>query len=351
MVSNELHGEGERIIWSDNIRGDNYKLSFYDYATDEAPERVTLVKFGTTEPYTKIWEYDFASQRALNAAFDALNQTLAAVSDRVDTHTKVKTWAFVEPYPDFTATELKNGVLTATVTKNGTETVEGKFFVINGKVLNPVSAIQWVNGLKVSLCLSNGLQVIAAVGTDEQLEELHDYTLTFTYEADDFVERYIASRTNLYSLGQSGVRGTCMANAAKDELSINSKFKYVANKETAGAITAQSVELTFGEAIVMGDGDIVHLRVQGKLLRNVTNKLWLGKLVYTGSDYRLYDLISGGGYVKGTTIIIGTASAISNSFTGNPIISTDTLSLARQFSGGEDLTGKEFEVELTFRRV
>lgn len=351
MVSNELHGEGERIIWSDNIRGDNYKLSFYDYATDEAPERVTLVKFGTTEPYTKIWEYDLASQKALNAAFDALNQTLAAVSDRVDTHTKVKTWAFVEQYPDFAVSELKNGILTATVTKNGTDTVESKFFVINGKALNPVSAIQWVNDLKVSLCLSNGLQVIAAVGTDEKLEELHDYTLTFSYEADDSVEQYIARRTNCYSLNQSGVRGICIANAAKDELTINSKFKYVANKETAGAITAQSVELTFGEAIVMGDGDIVHLRVQGKLLRNVTNKFWLGKLVYTGSDYRIYDLISGGGYVKGNTIVTGTASAISDSFTGNPIISTDTLSLARQFSGGEDLTGKEFEVELTFRRV
>lgn len=351
MVSNELHGEGERIIWSDNIRGDNYKLSFYDYATDEAPERVTLVKFGTTEPYTKVWEYDFASQKALNAAFDALNQTLAAVSDRVDTHTKVKTWGFVEHYPDFTATELKNGILTATVTKNGTETLEGKFFVINGKVLNPVSAIQWVNGLKVSLCISNGLQVISAIGTDEKLEELHDYTLTFSYEADDSVERYIARCTNLYSLSNSGVRCTCMANAAKDELTINSKFKYVANKETAGDITAQSVELTFGEAILMGDGDIVHLRVQGKMLRNVTNKLWLGKLVYTGSDFRIYDLISGGGYVKGNIVIPGTASAISNSFTGNPIISTDTLSLARPFSGGEDLTGKEFEVELTFRRV
>lgn len=351
MVSNELHGEGERIIWSDNIRGDNYKLSFYDYATDEAPERVTLVKFGTTEPYTKIWEYDFASQTALNAAFDALNQTLAVVSDRVDTHTKVKTWAFVEPYPDFTATELKNGVLTATVTKNGTEAVECKFFVINGKALNPVSALQWVDGLKVSLCLSNGLQVVVAVGTDEQIEELHDYTLTFSYEADDSVEQYIARRTNPYSLNQSGVRVTCMANAAQDELSINSKFKYVANKETAGGVTAQTVELTFGEAIVMGDGDIVHLRVQGKLLRDVTNKFWLGKLVYTGSDYRAYDLISGGGYVKGTTIITGTATAISNSFTGNPIISTDSLSLARPFSGGEDLTGKEFEVELTFRRV
>lgn len=351
MVSNELHGEGERIIWSDNIRGDNYKVSFYDYATDEAPERVTLVKFGTTEPYTKIWEYDFASQTALNAAFDALNQTLAAVSDRVDTHTKVKTWAFVEQYPDFTVTELKNGLLTVTVTKNGTDTVEGKVFVINGKVLNSVLAIQWDNDLKVSLCLSNGLQVIAAVGTDEKLEELHDYTLTFSYEADDSVEQYIARHTNNYSLNQSGVRGTCIANAAKDELTINSKFKYVANKETVGAITAQSVELTFGEAIVMGDGDIIHLRVQGKLLRNVTNKLWLGKLVYTGSDYRLYDLISGGGYVKGNTIVTGTASAISNSFTGNQIISTDTLSLARLFSGGEDLTGKEFEVELTFRRV
>ncbi len=57
-------GEGDVLFRSDNIRGDNYKLSFYDYAMTKHRKEITLVKF-RRRPYTKIWEYDFCESEII----------------------------------------------------------------------------------------------------------------------------------------------------------------------------------------------------------------------------------------------------------------------------------------------
>lgn len=183
---------GTCTIWEDNYKGFNYRLFFEDTADDNAPERVVLVKRTENVPReTVLWQFDFCSVDKMEAAFSALNTMLSALAENVETKCSIKTFAFVEAFPDFTSTPLKNGVLTAKVTKNGTEVTNCKFHVINGKVYANTIALEWVNDLSTFLTVSDNLQVITCIGTDSKLDAISDYSIVLSYESDNYIEDYV----------------------------------------------------------------------------------------------------------------------------------------------------------------
>lgn len=198
---------GMRTIWEDNYKGFNYRLFFEDTADDNAPERVVLVKRTENVPReTILWQFDFCSVDKMEAAFSALNTMLSALAENVETKCSIKTFAFVEAFPDFTGTPLKNGTLTAKVTKNGTEATNCKFHVINGKVYANTVALEWANGLSTFLAVSDNLQVITCIGTDNKLENISDYTLTLSYESDNYIEEYVKANSGVELNGISSAR-------------------------------------------------------------------------------------------------------------------------------------------------
>lgn len=185
---------GTRTIWEDNYKGFNYRLFFEGTADDNAPERVVLVKRTENVPReTILWQFDFCSVDKMEAAFSALNTMLSALAENVETKCSIKTFAFVEAFPDFTGTPLKNGTLTAKVTKNGTEVTNCKFHVINGKVYANTIALEWVNDLSTFLTVSDNLQVITCIGTDAKLDAISDYSVSLSYDEDRYIEDYIAN--------------------------------------------------------------------------------------------------------------------------------------------------------------
>lgn len=185
---------GTRTIWEDNYKGFNYRLFFEDTADDNAPERVVLVKRTENVPReTILWQFDFCSVDKMEAAFSALNTMLSALAENVETKCSIKTFAFVEAFPDFTGTPLKNGTLTAKVTKNGTDVTDCRFNVINGKVYANTIALEWVNDLSTFLAVSDNLQVITCIGTDNKLDAISDYSVSLSYEEDRYIEDYVAN--------------------------------------------------------------------------------------------------------------------------------------------------------------
>lgn len=199
---------GTRTIWEDNYKGFNYRLFFEDSADDNAPERVVLVKRTENVPREIIlWQFDFCSVDKMEAAFSALNTMLSALAENVETKCSIKTFAFVEVFPDFTSTPLKNGVLTAKVTKNGTEVTNCKFHVINGKVYANTIALEWVNDLSTFLTVSDNLQVIICIGTDSKLDAISDYSIVLSYESDNYIEDYVHNHAGV-ALNGSTREGT-----------------------------------------------------------------------------------------------------------------------------------------------
>lgn len=209
---------GTRTIWEDNYKGFNYRLFFEDTADDNAPERVVLVKRTENVPReTILWQFDFCSVDKMEAAFSALNTMLSALAENVETKCSIKTFAFVEAFPDFTSTPLKNGTLTAKVTKNGTEVTNCKFHVINGKVYANTVALEWVNDLSTFLTVSDNLQVITCIGTDSKLDAISDYSIVLSYESDNYIEDYVHNHAgvalNGYVKTSTGVMGSNGSNA------------------------------------------------------------------------------------------------------------------------------------------
>lgn len=196
---------GTRTIWEDNYKGFNYRLFFEDTADDNAPERVVLVKRTENVPReTVLWQFDFCSVDKMEAAFSVLNTMLSALAENVETKCSIKTFAFVEAFPDFTSTPLKNGVLTAKVTKNGTDVTDCKFHVINGKVYANTVALEWVNDLSTFLTVSDNLQVITCIGTDNKLDAISDYSIVLSYESDNYIEDYVHNHAGVALNGTSG---------------------------------------------------------------------------------------------------------------------------------------------------
>ena len=195
---------GTRTIWEDNYKGFNYRLFFEDTADDNAPERVVLVKRTENVPREIIlWQFDFCSVNKMEAAFSALNTILSALAENVETKCSIKTFAFVEAFPDFTGTPLKNGVLTAKVTKNGTEVTNCKFHVINGKVYANTIALEWVNDLSTFLTVGDNLQVITCIGTDSKLDAISDYSIVLSYESDNYIEDYVHNHAGVALNGRT----------------------------------------------------------------------------------------------------------------------------------------------------
>ena len=204
---------GTRTIWEDNYKGFNYRLFFEDTADDNAPERVVLVKRTENVPSeTILWQFDFCSVDKMEAAFSALNTMLSALAENVETKCSIKTFAFVEAFPDFTGTPLKNGTLTAKVTKNGTDVTDCKFHVINGKVYANTVALECVNDLSTFLTVSDNLQVITCIGTDAKLDAISDYSIVLSYESDNYIEDYVFNhagvKLNGYGKTSTGVMGS-----------------------------------------------------------------------------------------------------------------------------------------------
>lgn len=190
----ETERPGTRTIWEDNYKGFNYRLFFEDTADDNAPERVVLVKRTENVPReTILWQFDFCSVDKMEAAFSALNTMLSALAENVETKCGVKTFAFAEAFPDFTSTPLKNGTLTAKVTKNGTDVIDCKFHVINGRVYANTFALEWVNDLSTFLTVNDNLQFITCIGTDAKLDAISDYSVSLSYEEDRYIEDYVAN--------------------------------------------------------------------------------------------------------------------------------------------------------------
>lgn len=189
---------GTRTIWEDNYKGFNYRLFFEDTADDNSPERVVLVKRTENVPReTILWQFDFCSVDKMEAAFSALNTMLSALAENIETKCSIKTFAFVEAFPDFTSTPLKNGVLTAKVTKNGTEVTNCKFHVSNGKVYANTVALEWLNDLSTFLTVSDNLQVITCIGTDAKLDAISDYSIVLSYESDSYIEDYVTAHAGV----------------------------------------------------------------------------------------------------------------------------------------------------------
>lgn len=194
----EQERPGTRTIWEDNYRGFNYRLFFEDTADENAPERVTLVKRTENIPTEEIlWTFDFCSVDKMEAAFSTLNNMLAALSEFVDTKCSIKTFAFVESYPDFTETPLKNGTLVATVTKNGSDVLTPTFEVVNGNVFSNSVALEWTKDFASFLTVNDGVQFIVCIGTEPKLEAVSDYTVALSYTSDKYIEDYVKANSGV----------------------------------------------------------------------------------------------------------------------------------------------------------
>lgn len=201
----EQERPGTRTIWEDNFRGFNYRLFFEDTADENAPERVTLVKRTENIPTEEIlWTFDFCSVDKMEAAFATLNNMLAALSEFVDTKCSIKTFAFVESYPDFTETPLKNGTLVATVTKNGSDVLTPTFEVVNGNVFSNSVALEWTKDFASFLTVNDGVQFIVCIGTEPKLEAVSDYTVVLSYTSDNYIEEYVKANSGVKLNGTSG---------------------------------------------------------------------------------------------------------------------------------------------------
>lgn len=222
----EQERPGTRTIWEDNFRGFNYRLFFEDTADENAPERVTLVKRTENIPTEEIlWTFDFCSVDKMEAAFATLNNMLAALSEFVDTKCSIKTFAFVESYPDFTETPLKNGTLVATVTKNGSDVLTPIFEVVNGNVFSNSVALEWTKDFASFLMVNNGFQFIVCIGTEPKLEAVYDYTVALSYTSDNYIEDYITHNvfnelSVIKDLGLSPVPSSVNATISTDKHSI-----------------------------------------------------------------------------------------------------------------------------------
>lgn len=217
---------GTRTIWEDNYKGFNYRLFFEDSADDNAPERVVLVKRTENVPReTILWQFDFCSVDKMEAAFSALNTMLSALAENVETKCSIKTFAFVEAFPDFTSTPLKNGVLTAKVTKNGTEVTNCKFHVINGKVYANTIALEWVNDLSTFLTVSDNLQVITCIGTDNKLDAISDYSIVLSYESDNYIEDYVHNHAGVELNGYVKISTGVMGSNGSNTWDFNNGYK------------------------------------------------------------------------------------------------------------------------------
>lgn len=203
----EQERPGTRTIWEDNFRGFNYRLFFEDTADENAPERVTLVKRTENIPTEEtLWTFDFCSVDKMEAAFATLNNMLAALSEFVDTKCSIKTFAFVESYPDFTDTPLKNGTLVATVTKNGNDVLTPTFEVVNGNVFSNSVALEWTKDFASFLTVNDGVQFIVCIGTEPKLEAVSDYTVALSYTSDNYIEEYVKANSGVKLNGISGAR-------------------------------------------------------------------------------------------------------------------------------------------------
>lgn len=200
----EQERPGTRTIWEDNYRGFNYRLFFEDTADENAPERVTLVKRTENIPTEEIlWTFDFCSVDKMEAAFSTLNNMLAALSEFVDTKCSIKTFAFVESYPDFTDTPLKNGTLVATVTKNGSDVLTPTFEVVNGNVFSNSVALEWEKDFASFLTVNDGVQFIVCIGTEPKLEAVTDYSVALSYTSDNYIEEYVKANSGVMLNGHA----------------------------------------------------------------------------------------------------------------------------------------------------
>lgn len=217
---------GIRTIWEDNYKGFNYRLFFEDTADDNAPERVVLVKRTENVPReTVLWQFDFCSVDKMEAAFSALNTMLSALAENVETKCSIKTFAFVEAFPDFNGTPLKNGILTAKVTKNGTDVTDCKFHVINGKVYANTVALEWVNDLSTFLTVSDNLQVITCIGTDNKLDAISDYSIALSYESDNYIEDYVYNHAGVALNGYVKTSSGAMSSNGSNTWDFNNGYK------------------------------------------------------------------------------------------------------------------------------
>lgn len=267
---------GTRTIWEDNYMGFNYRLFFEDTADDNAPERVVLVKRTENVPReTVLWQFDFCSVDKMEAAFSALNTMLSALAENVETKCRIKTFAFVEAFPDFTGTPLKNGILTAKVTKNGTDVIDCKFHVINGKVYANTFALEWTNDLSTFLTVSDNLQVITCIGTDAKLEAISDYSIVLSYESDNYIEDYVHNHAGVALNGDVETSGGTMGSNGSNTWDFNNGYKISTSPNVFD-------NLTFGN--LNSRGKVVNFNFSGtiKTTSVITNIVPIARFLGSG---------------------------------------------------------------------